>query len=118
MALSDIWLPSGSRTATQTSPDLPSRGFRGIDVILDMTVVGTGSVTLTINGKDLASGKYYPLLAGAAVTTNSTNRYRVGPWLAASANAIGQDVLPDIFQLVCTANNANAATYSLGYNLI
>jgi hypothetical protein len=72
-----------------------------------MTVVGTGSVTLTINGKDPASGKYYVILAGAAVITNSTNRYRVGPTLAAAANSIAQDYLPRVFQIVVTANNAN-----------
>lgn len=92
-------------------------GYSTLNVILDMTVVGTGSVTITINGKDPASGKYYLLLAGAAVITNSTNRYRVGQTLAASANAIAQDYLPATFQIVVTANNANAATYSVGYSL-
>ena len=29
-----------------------------------MTAAGTGSVTLAIQGKDQASGKYYTLLAG------------------------------------------------------
>lgn len=113
-----VLLPSASRTTTQTSVDLQNRGgLSSLNVVLDMTVVGTGSVTLTINGKDAASGKYYLLLSGAAVITNSTNRYRVGKVLAASANAIAQDYLPDTFQIVVTANNANAATYSVGYSL-
>lgn len=110
-------LASASRTVTQTVADLETSGAQFLNVVLDMTVVGTGSVTLTINGKDPASGKYYLLLAGAAVTTNSTNRYKVGPTVAASANAIAQDYLPEIIQFVVTANNANAATYTLGYSL-
>lgn len=110
-------LPSISRTTTQTSGDLTNITGNTLTVVLDVTSAGTGSVTVTINGKDSASGKYYLLLSGAAVTTNSTNRYRVGPALAASANAVAQDYLPRTFQIVVTANNANAMTYTLGYSL-
>jgi predicted secreted protein len=91
---------------------------RGIKVVLDMTTVGTGSVTLTIKGKDTASGKYYTLLAGAAVTTNSTNVYTVFPGATASANVSANDMLPRTWQVVVTANNANATTYTVGASVI
>lgn len=110
-------LASASRTTTQTLPDLVTNGAQFLNVVLDMTTVGTGSVTLTINGKDPASGKYYLLLSGAAVTTNSTNRYKVGPTVTASANVSAQDYLPYTIQIVVTANNANPAVYSLGWSL-
>lgn len=110
-----VLLPSASRTTTYTSPDLSNLAGKAVSVILDMTNVGTGSVTVTINGKDQASGKYYLLLAGVPVTTNSTNRYRVTPFLTGSANLIAQDETPPTFQIVVTANNANAAIYSVGY---
>lgn len=82
-----------------------------------MTVVGTGSVTLTIQGKDPATGNYYTLLVGAAVTTNVANKYTVFPGATAAANATANDILPPIIRFVVTANNANSATYSLGMNL-
>jgi hypothetical protein len=110
-------LASASRTTTQTLADINTGGAKFLNVVLDMTTVGTGSVTLTINGKDMASGKYYLILAGAAVTTNSTNRYKVGPNITAVANSVALDYLPETIQLVVTANNANAATYSLGYSV-
>lgn len=111
-------LASAARTTTQTSADLVNyNGASYIDVILDMTVVGTGSVTLTINGKDPASAKYYNILTGAAVVTNVTNVYRVGIGRTAAANATVNDTLPRTFQIVVTANNANSVTYSVGYNL-
>lgn len=111
-------LASAAHTTTQTSADLLNyNGLSMLDLILDVTTPGTGSITVTINGKDPASGKYYLLLGGAAVTTTTTNRYRVGPYLAAVANSIAQDVLPRVFQVVVTANNANSMTYSVGYNL-
>lgn len=111
-------LVSASRTATQTSLDIPTNGCQTVNVVLDMTTVGTGSVTIAINGKDSASGKYYLLLAGAAVVTNSTNRYKVGATVAASANVAAQDYVPNIIQIVVTANNANAAVYSVGLSLM
>ena len=80
-------LASASRTTTQTISDIDTNGCKYLNVVLDMTTVGSGSVTLTINGKDPASGKYYLILSGAAVTTNSTNRCKVGPNITASANA-------------------------------
>lgn len=112
-------LASASRTTTQVSADIPTYNFKALTVILDMTVVAASpSVTVTINGKDPASGKYYLLLSGAAVLTAVTNVYSVGPGIAASANVSVSSFLPAIIQIVVTANNANAGTYSVGTNLM
>ena len=117
-ALDVTHLASASRTTTQTGADQVNYGWGGIQVVLDMTVVGTGSVTLTIQGKDSVSAKYFTLLAGAAVTTNSTNVYTVYPGITATANVSASMVLPRVFRILVTANNANAATYSVGYCLV
>lgn len=111
-------LASAARTTTQNGADTTNYNNRGIVVVLDMTTVGTGSVTLAIQGKDSVSGKYYTLLAGAAVTTDSTNVYKVYPGLTAAANAVASDVLPATFRVIVTANNANSATYSVGYSTL
>ena len=115
------WLASAARTGTQTQADQDAQqvgGYRGIKVTLDMTTAGTGSVTLTVQGKDPTSGKYYTILAGAAVTTNVTNIYTVYPGLAVTANVSANDVLPRVWRLLVTANNGNSATYSVGYDLL
>jgi hypothetical protein len=112
-------LASAARTTTQTGADITNyNGNSALIVVLDVTNAGTGSITITIEGKDSASGKYYTILSGAAVTTNSTNRYRVGPTLAAAANSVAQDYLPRIFRITVTANNGNSVTYSVGYCLV
>jgi hypothetical protein len=111
-------LASGARTTTQTGADQTNYNAKGIVVVLDMTTVGTGSVTLEIQAKDPVSGKYYAVLTGAAVTTNSTNVYKVHPGLTAAANAVANDMLPRTYRVVVTANNANSATYSVGAMLI
>lgn len=110
-------LASAARTTTQTGADLTNYFGRSLIVVLDLTVNagGLGSVTLTIEGKDSASGKYYTILAGAAATAVATTRYRVGPTLAAAANSVAQDYLPRVFRITVTANNANPVTYSVGY---
>lgn len=110
-------LASASRTTTQTSADIVTYNLAGISVFLNMTIVGTGSVTLTINGKDPASGVYYNILTGAAVVSNVGNLYRVMPGIPAVANKDVNAYLPRVIQIVVTANNANPATYSVGYTL-
>lgn len=103
--------------ATQTGTDQTNAGQRGLKVVVDMTVVGTGSITCAIQGKDVASGKYYSLLTGAAIITNSTNVYTVYPGITATTNSTA-DILPRTWRVVCTANNANATTYTVGASVI
>lgn len=110
-------LASAARTTTQTSADIITYNLSGITVIVDVTSAGTGSITMTINGKDPASGKYYPLLTGAAIVSNSTNVYRFQPALPVTANKDSPGYLPRVIQIVITANNANSVTYSVGYTL-
>lgn len=106
-------------TATFTSSDIDNPNCRGVKVTLDVTDVSAGpSITLTIKAKDRASGKYTTLLAGAAVTTAVTNVYTVYPGLTAVANVTASDVVPEQLQVVVTANNANACTYTVGIALI
>jgi hypothetical protein len=101
-------------TSTQTGADQTNYNHSGVIVVLDMTVVGTGSVTLEIDGKDPVSGKYFAILTGAAVVTNSTNVYRVYPGITAAANVSASDVLPRTWRVKVTANNANATNYTVG----
>lgn len=110
-------LASASRTTTQTSADITTYNLGAIAVYLNVTVAGTGSITVSINEKDPASGVYNALLTGAAVTANGFNVYRIDPRTPAVANLIAQIALPRIIQIVVTANNANAITYSVGYTL-
>lgn len=109
-----VGITQTTRTTTFTSPDFVNKWCRGVVVVFDTTAIGTASLTLTINGKDRASGKYYLLLSGAAVSTNVTNRYTIYPTGTAAANVWALDVLPELWQIVVTAGNANPATYTVG----
>lgn len=113
-------LTSLARTATTTVADQTNHNHRGIIVTLDATVNAgsAGSITLSINGKDVLSGKYYLMLAGVAVTTVGTSQYTIYPGLTTAANVTANGILPRTFQIVVTANNGNPVTYSVGYTLI
>lgn len=111
-------LASAARTTTQTGSDQENdTQAKGIVLVLDVTSAGTGSITLSIQGRT-PNGVYYTLLTGAAVTTNSTNVYRVFPGATAAANAVANDCLPPVWRAVVTANNANSMTYSLSAILV
>lgn len=112
-------LASAARTTTQTSADqLNGMGAAYLVLFLNMTVVGTGSVTISVQGYDPTSASYYTIFTGAAVVTNSANRYVVGPGIPVSANVSANDVIPPVYRVVVTANNANPATYSVGAQLV
>lgn len=112
------YLASAARTTTQTQGDQTNPGHKGIAVTLDVTSAGTGSITLEIDVKDPVSGKYVPLLTGAAVVTNVTNTYTVFPGAPATANVSANAQLWRTFRIKVTANNANTITYSVGYVLL
>lgn len=109
---------SAARTSDPTPADKTNYNAKGLHVVLDCTVSGTGSITLTIQGKDSVSGSYYTLLAGAAVSSISTNVYKVYPNAPVTANVSAPDIIPRTFRVIVTHNNANTITYSVGASLI
>lgn len=106
-------------TATQTGADQTNYNSRGVVVVLDATAVNAvGSFTLSIQGKDAASGKYFTLLTGAAVSTVSTNVYTLYPGVTVAANAAVSNVLPRIWRVVATYNSGTNLTFTVGASLI
>ena len=105
---------SQSRTANWDSGDLSNYRDRGLYVIVDITTIGTGSITVTIEGKDPASAKYWTILASAAMVANATNVLSVNPGATPAANQAVSVVLPRTYRVRITHNNANPATYSVG----
>lgn len=104
-------------TTNQTSTDQINVQYRGLKIVLNMTTVGTGSVTLSLRGKDLASGQYYTIFTGNNVTTNSINVYTIYPGVVGVTGVSAGDILPRTWNVLVTANNANATTYTVGASL-
>lgn len=96
---------------TTNSDDVGNLGAGGVVVIIDVTAVANSpSVVFTVQGKDRVSGKYYDLLASAAITATGTTRLRIHPDLTASANAAASDLLPDIWRVKAVGGASAGAT--------
>ena len=111
---------SAARTATHNGLDIAKNPiYDGLIVIIDATVdPAAASVVFTIQGKDPASGKYYTILASAAIAAVGTTILRVDKNLTAAANTIAKDVMPATFRIIATHADTDSITYSVGAILI
>lgn len=112
--------PSAARTATPTAQDIRNpKGYKGVHLTIDVTAItATPSVVFTIQGKDTLSGKYYTILASAAITGVGTTVMRVYPDLAAVANLVANDRLPDVWRVNAVHGDADSITYSVAADLL
>lgn len=115
-----ITVSAANPSATQNSSDQTNYNGRGVIVVFRMSSIGSNTgLTLTIQGKDAASGQYYTLLSGAAVTTNSTNVYTVYPGAPATANVSANSPLPRTWRVqVTTSDTTHAVSYTVGASVI
>ena len=116
-------LPSAARTASPDTQEfrVDRRGVAPTALILTIdatAVTATPALTVTINRVDPVSGKVTALLSSAAIATVSTTVLKVGPLLAASANAVAQDYMPPVFRIDCVHGDADSITYSVGGQLV
>lgn len=110
---------SAARTATVNGADQTNKCAKGIIFTVDATAItSTPSVVFTLQGKDELSGKYYTILASAAVATVATTTYSVFPGAPATANVSANFQLPRTWRLIATHGNANSITYSVGASLV
>lgn len=91
---------------------------KGGHFVIDITAGATLSITPSIEAFDKASGKWYQLLAGSALTATGTTVLKVYPGVTAAANLAASDVLPPVWRLVMTHGNTNAATYTVSARLM
>ncbi|HUR55799.1 MAG TPA: hypothetical protein VMZ71_16800 [Gemmataceae bacterium] len=100
--------------ATITNP-----GWRGLVVVIDVTAItATPSVVFTIQGYDPLSGKYYTILASAAIVGTGTVVLRVFPGAAAVANLVVNDVLPSHWRVIAVHGDADSITYTVSAHAI
>lgn len=120
-----VLLPAGAYTTTQTLDPIAIAsaaplvsGFMGIprllEIIIDTQVFGTGSVTVTIQEFDQASGTWAVIDTTAAIVAVGRTRLVVG-WgvpVTADSSRVAMGI-PKRWRVVATANNGNSQTYSI-----
>lgn len=104
---------------TVVTPDIVNCTTRGGIFVVDLTTVTTATVTVTIQGKDIASGKYYTLLASAGLTTAATTLLVVYPGAAVTSNVSANGPIPKTFRLsVVIVGGAAAVTGTIGASIL
>lgn len=111
-------LASAARTVATNSSDQTNYNGRGLDVVIDITAWTAGSITVTIQGKDALSGKYYTILASAALAAVGTTVLRVHPGLTAAANTVANYALPRTWRVSVAVGTADSITYSIGASVV
>ena len=104
-------------SAGGNSPDLANGQGRGVKIIVDITAISGTSATLTvtIQGKDPASGSYYTLLAGAGLTATGVTVMTVYPAAVVTANVSANDHVPQFWRLLWTITGTTpSVTATLG----
>ncbi len=96
------------------SADMENEHGRGIQVVVRNTAGGGTSPTLTvtIQGKDPASGEYYTLLASTAIAagTPATTVLTVYPGVAATNNVSAPNVLPTVWRILTAIGGSETPT--------
>jgi len=117
----DVSLISGTAWITDTVlvADQKNNDYRGLQLLFDITdTAGTASVTLTIQGKDAVSGKYYTLLAGAAKTAPGSTQMIVYPGCIAASNTVANMPLPKVWRAWLNVPSGDSVKATVGASLI
>lgn len=116
-----ILAASAART---TNPTLTPAAFDndpgagGVQVIVNITSAGTGSINVFVEGFDPASNAYFTILDSGALTTNQTKLLTVYPHVTDAANSKAGQPLTKRWRVRVNHNNANSMTYSVGAVLL
>ena len=108
-------------SASGNSADLVNLKARGAVFYVNISAItGTSpTLTVTIQGKDAASGTYYTILASTALNATGLTVLRVYPGLTASANATVNDVLPAAYRIsYAIGGTGPAVTATINVSLV
>ncbi len=112
-----IVFPSAARTAAQyNSAAIQNIGWRGVHVIINVTAYTSGNYTPKIQAQDIASGVWYDILVGTAISSTGTTVIKAYPGTAAIANGAAIDFLPKIWRVQMNGLSTPSMTFSVGYN--
>ena len=101
--------------------DQTNSNARGIKLVIDITALtGVGpTLTVTLQGKDAASGKYFNILVSAALAAVATTVLEVYPGIANAANVTQGVSLPRTWRVIAViAGTTPAVTATVGASLI
>ena len=108
-------------TVGGNSGDLTNINGRGIQIGINVTAITgtTPTFTVTLLGKDTASGVYYPLLVSAALLAVGFTQIVVYPGATPVANLSASQPLPRTYQIsYAIGGTTPAVTATIGASII
>ena len=117
-------LASAARTANALSPTQTNHNARGVLVMVDVTLAGTGNLTPSIRAIDPISGNTYVLLSGGPITASGRWGFLVypgAPTVAFGASGTVQSVghaLPRTWYVSIISGDGSSWTYSIAFSTI
>lgn len=100
---------AAAAAGTVHSTDQINNSGKGLNCVVDITIATTTSLVLTIEGKDIASGKYYTILTSAALSSVATTLLSVFPGLTAATNTVASAILPRIWRVTAVITGGSSA---------
>lgn len=95
---------------TLVSADQDNPGGRGVQLVVDITAqTGTPTTTVTIEGKDPVSGKYYTLLVSTALAAVATTLMTVYPGTVVVANLAASYMMPRTWRVKAVVGGGTPA---------
>lgn len=111
-----VLLANKVQQGTSWAVDFDNQEGAGCTLTLDVTNVGTGSLSVAIVGIT-PQGTTYTIITTAAVVGNGQVQLKVGRGLPVAANISANDQLPRKLRVTFTHNNANPMDYTAGLAL-
>ena len=109
---------SAARTVTESFGNFVNPNWRAAHFIFDLTAsAGAIDLVVDIEARNQTTGGFYPLLTSAAIVATGTIVFKIGIGFTPSGGLTANDLLPYIYRVTVTHNNANAQTYSISANL-
>lgn len=108
-------------TASVNSADQTNYNGRGVKIVISITAVSGAGATLVlaIQGKDVASGVYYTILATANITAAGTTVLEIYPAIATAANSTQGVTLPRTWRVALTVSGTTPSfTGTIGASMI
>lgn len=109
-------LAGTAAAAGANGADVPAGSSVGVLLVVDITAITgtTPTLTVTLQGKDPVSGKYYTILVSAALNAIGTTVLRVHPSLTPAVNLVANDVLPAVYRAISAIGGTTpAVTYTV-----
>lgn len=112
-------LSSTARTATTSTPDQISYNYQGVIVGVNVSALtATGTLVITIEGKDPISSVYYTLFTGTAIAATGFFPYQFYPGAAITSGVSAAGRVPRVFRVTATPGNGVSITYSVNLSML